>query len=390
MKLSYVLITAILLLTGCAGLPSSGPKSSDIRTEYEQSNGRSFELIPVTTRTLAILKRQTAPTLAQSFGDYAPTPQQTIGVGDGLAITIWEAGQGGLFAPPTISLQGGLAAQSGSRGVTIPEQIVNHEGRITVPFVGTIPVLSRTLFEIQQQIETGLTGKAAQPQVLVTLTRNASNTVTVLGEVVSGARLPLSERGDKLLDVLASAGGIKAPVFETYVQVTRGERTVTQPFQKILHNPQENIYLRSGDLIAITRKPQTFTALGATGRNARVPFEATELSLAEGLAKSGGLIDNLSDARGIYLFRYEKPSLVKTLSPATQAPSQQGWVPVVYQFDLAQAGSYFLAQDFELNDRDIVYVAGARANELQKFLMMLGLITQPILSGAVISDTIQN
>ncbi len=59
---------------------------------------------------------------------------------------------------------------------------------------------------MQALIENELAGKAIQPQVLVSVTKPISQTVTVTGEAVAGARLPLSGHGDRLLDVLASAG----------------------------------------------------------------------------------------------------------------------------------------------------------------------------------------
>ncbi|MCJ2083440.1 hypothetical protein MKK49_19535, partial [Methylobacterium sp. J-090] len=58
--------------------------------------------------------------------------------------------------------------------------------------------------------------------------------VTVSGEAVSGARVPLSGKGDRLLDVVATAGGVKAPVNETFVRLSRGNLTATVPLTTIV------------------------------------------------------------------------------------------------------------------------------------------------------------
>ena len=43
-------------------------------------------------------------------------------------------------------------------------------------------------------------------------------------------------------------------------------------------------------------------------------------------------------------------------------------VPVIYQMDLSQAESFFLASQFMLNDKDLIYVSTAPAREYNKFL----------------------
>ncbi|MGG5901469.1 hypothetical protein ACQ4T2_25650, partial [Escherichia coli] len=78
------------------------------------------------------------------------------------------------------------------------------------------------------------------------------------GEAVAGARLPLSTGGDRLLDVVASAGGVRSPVSETFVRLSRGDRTTTVPMTTLVANPRENIYLRPNDVLTLVRDPQTF------------------------------------------------------------------------------------------------------------------------------------
>ncbi len=92
-----------------------------------------------------------------------------------------------------------------------------------------------------------------------------------MGEVTGGARIPLSVRGDRLLDVIATAGGIKTAVHETTIQLTRDNRTASAPLQALLDDPRENVYARPGDVITVSRETRTFTVLGAAGQNAELP-----------------------------------------------------------------------------------------------------------------------
>ena len=187
----------------------------------------------------------------------------------------------------------------------IPEQIVGRDGGITVPYAGRVQVAGQTARAVQSTIEKALEGKAIQPQVLVNVVHPISDMVSVSGEVTMGARVPLSVKGDRLLDVVAAAGGVRAPVNETYVELSRGGKTWREPLSRIIENPRENIYMRPNDVLTLVREPQTFIAYGATLRDAEIPFEADGISLAQALAKAFGLQDNRSDASGVFVFRYE-------------------------------------------------------------------------------------
>jgi len=237
---------------------------------------------------------------------------------------------------------------------------------------------------VQQQIERALEGKAIQPQVLVNVTRAVGDSVTVGGEVAAGARVPLSVKGDRLLDVLASAGGVRAPVNETFVELSRGSKTSRIPLVTIVNNPRENIYLQPGDTLTLVRDPQKFIANGATGLNAEIPFDADGVSLAEALAKAGGLQDSRSDPRGVFVFRYELESVARELDPASPLVRPGHLTPIVYRLNLADANSLFLEQSFRIANRDLIYVSNSPSTDVQKVFAMIGGGLSTVGSGASI------
>ena len=91
------------------------------------------------------------------------------------------------------------ACSTGSGSVTIPDQVVGADGGISVPFAGRVPVAGRSTVDVQHEIEQRLAQKAIEPQVIVTITKSVTYAATVSGEVVAGARVPLSLNGDRLL-----------------------------------------------------------------------------------------------------------------------------------------------------------------------------------------------
>jgi polysaccharide biosynthesis/export protein len=380
-------LVAALSLTGCSWLPAQGPTAAAISDQAVVDGKQRFDIVEVNDQIVHILQGQPIPSFETLFGQYGAPATPTISVGDTVTVTIWEGGDETLFGSGLVVDQT-TGAANGSRGTTLPAQIVPPDGMITVPFVGRVFVKGRTAAEAQMLIQTLLTGKTASPQVIVTVPQTQHNAVTIAGEVVHGARVPLPPNGARLLDVIATAGGAQAPVYDVYVRLSRNGVTTTIPFQTLVDKPAENVYAWPGDVLTLIRVPHTFDAFGATGRNAQVPFEQEKLDLAQALAKSSGLLDQTADPEGVFLLREEPLPLVRQLDPAGAAQWQQPMVPVVYHFDMEDAKTYFLAQNFPIHNNDIVYVAPAKANTIQKFFGLFGTITGPLITGAAVNNSI--
>ena len=371
------------LLAGCSALPTAGPTAGDIKRQEFENDQLRFALVDIDDNVVTVLNAAPHESFRARFKKYGKPPQAKIGIGDGIVVSIWEAAGGGLFgASPTDHVS------TGSRNVTIPEQVVAQDGAITVPFAGRVRVAGRLPAEVQRAIEQRLAEKAIEPQAIVTVTKSLANSVTVTGEVVTGARVPLSVRGDRLIDLIAAVGGAKSPVYETFVRLSRGGVTATIPMETLVSNPAENIYAQPGDVLTLVRLPQSFTVFGAAGTNALIPFTAERMTLVEALAKAGGLQDLRADPAGVFLFRLEPPITVKALGRPVLATAPGATTPVVYRLNLRNAKSYFLAQRFPIEDKDIIYVANADLNELQKFFALLNTLTGPVISGFVVKSAV--
>ena len=309
----------------------------------------------------------TASSLLGSFGKQRPVSGQAIGVGDYVQVVIWEAAAGGLFSAPVSQQLGG----SGARSAIIPEQVVGPDGAITVPYAGRIQVVGRAPQQVEQAIISSLQGKAVEPQALVTVTKNIANTVTVVGEVTGGARVPLTTRGDRILDVVATAGGTRAPAHETFITLARDGRSVRIPMQAILADPSENVFVRPGDVISVAREQQTFTAAGATGQNALIPFDAMGISLDQAIAKAGGLNDFRADPTGVFVIRYEQAGEYDQLGFARPDRSAMSQVPVIYRVNMRDPAGFFVARRFPVRNKDILFVSNAPSMEFQKTMNVL-------------------
>jgi polysaccharide export outer membrane protein len=386
MKFAAILfIMAGAALGGCSTLPTAGPTTGQVVDQAVKDDQARFDVVDVDNNVVSTLLAQPAESFRNRFRQYGKPPAPTIGIGDAVVVTIWEAAGGGLFGGGTT-----IGVTTGSRSVTIPEQVVARDGAISVPFADRIPVAGQSLLEVQHTIEQRLADKAIEPQVLVVVTRSVTNSATVSGEVVNGARVALSVNGDHLLDLIALAGGAKSPVYETFVRLSRNGVTATIPMEQLVSDPAENIYAWPGDVLTLIHVPQTFSVFGATGQNMQVTFGAEKITLAEALAKAGGLQDLRADPAGVFLFRFEPPAVVGALKASALATGPDGSSPVVYRLDLSDANSYFFAQRFPVEDKDVIYVANARLNELQKFFTLLNTITGPVITGIVVKSSVNS
>ena len=358
-------------LAGCSSIPTSGPSASAVIEQGTNPATQDYQFVDLNESMIDILNRRGRDSFAARFVDHRSSAEPLIGIGDGISVTIWEASSGGLFSAPAISDK----FSSGANSATIPEQIVGRDGAITVPYAGRVQVAGHTTRAVQNVIEKALTGKAIQPQVLVNVVHPISNSVTVGGEAVAAARVPLSVKGDRLLDVIASAGGVKVPVNETYVELARGAATARVPLTRVIGDPRENIFMQANDVLTLVHDPQTFFAVGATGINAELAFNADGITLAQALVKAGGLQDSRSDPQGVFVFRYENPLIARELRPDVQFLGRE--VPVVYRLDLRNPNSFFIEQKFRMANHDLVFVSNAPLVEVEKVIGIFNSVLTP-------------
>jgi polysaccharide export outer membrane protein len=349
------LLLPLLALSACSSFfPTIGPSRGDVDGV---NFGSSWYKSPSTVQIIDIdetlakqmLTRRSQKLFSETLGSVAGEPRK-IAPGDTLEISIWEA------TPQTLFTR---SAALGTQATTLPEQFVDQDGDIMVPFAGRIHVTGMTLRQVQEEIINRLDKKANQPEVLVRMTRNTSSNATVVGDVAVNVRVPLAPGNEHLLDALAAAGGVKQPISKTTIQITRGERVYALPLETIIRDPKQNVSLKAGDIVTALFQPFSFTTLGATGKNDEINF------------------DSRSNAKGVFIFRMEPQNTMEwPRQPVYTTP--QGKVPVVYRINMKDPRSLFLIQDFWMENRDILYVSNAPVNEVQKFLNVLFSVAFPL------------
>lgn len=357
-----------LALAGCGTItPSSGPQGDDIKSQYTES-GPQYSLVALNPEVIAVLHKFEPKGLAGAFTDRRPPASIVFGIGDVVSVTIFEAAAGGLFIPAEAGVRPG-------NYVTIPDQAVDNDGFITVPYAGQIKAAGRTAVEIQRSIIERIGNRAIEPQAVVAMSSQRTQLISVLGEVNSPARYPASAAGaeDRVLDAITRAGGIKGQGFETWVMLERQGKRATVPFENLVMSPQNNIYVRPGDRVYVYREQQKFMAFGASGQSGEFNFDAWRINLGEAVGKAGGLLDSQADPGAIFLYRREPRDVAIALG-IDVSQYQTETIPVVFSINFKDPGGFFLATKVVMKNQDIIYVSNAKSVEATKVLQFLRVI----------------
>jgi polysaccharide biosynthesis/export protein len=370
-----VLIGIAVGASGCWQLPTSGPAASDVRAEQpERPELLPYALVKVTPEVGQILA-EFSPRLASSPGEditsRGPSPTDIrFGIGDVVSVTVFEAAAGGLFIPIEAGVRPG-------NFITLPNQNVDSAGNISVPYAGAIRAKGRTPAEVQTAIVDALKNRAIEPQVVVALVEQRTSLISVLGEVNTPVRYPANAAGEHILDAITRAGGPKGQGYDTWVMLERTGHRTTIPFGQLVYEPSNNIFVKPNDTVYVYREPQTFVAFGASGAQGQFNFEAWRISLAEGVAKAGGLNDSAADPGSVFLYRGETREAAQRLG-VDLARFPGSVIPVIYNVSFRDPAGYFLATKFQMRNKDVVYVSNAEGVEAAKAMQYMRLITATV------------
>jgi polysaccharide biosynthesis/export protein len=344
-------------------MPASGPQSFNVTgISAGEPVSLPYALVKLEPETLKILG-QARPRLSTAFANRAPPRAFRFGIGDTVSVTIFEAAAGGLFIPAEAGVRPG-------NFVTIPNQAVDNNGNISVPYAGTIRARGRTPTEVQQAIVDALRNRAIEPQAVVSLVDQRASLISVLGDVRAAGRFPASASGERVLDAITRAGGPSAQGYDTWVTLERQGHRASVPFGALVYEHANNIFVHPNDTIYLYSEPQTYVAFGAAGTQGQYRFDAWRVSLAEAVGKHGGLNDSLADPGNVFLYRGETRQIAESLG-VDCSKFQGPIIPIIYHVNFRDPSGYFLAQAFEMRNKDVIYTSNAVAVETTKFLNFL-------------------
>ena len=294
-----------------------------------------------------------------------------IGTGDVLQITVWDH-------PELVAALGaqspGTAANNARTSEPMPGFTVDERGYVRFPYAGAVQVAGLTASEAQERLVAALSKPSAfrNPEVTVRVASYRAKQVYVVGQVRQPGVVPIDDVRMTLFEAVNRAGGFSDTADQSRMVLVRGgvSYPVNLPRMLALGENPARIVLEPGDLLRVV--PRTENGVYVMGEVARpttaVPLASGELTLADALSQAGSINSASADAAQLYVIR----------------GAQRG-VPKVFHLNARSPVAMVLANQFELEPHDVVYVDG---NALVRFSRVLSLLLPAInagLTGAVLT-----
>ena len=374
-RLSKYAVTPLLLLSlsiwisGCSVMPAFGPSSDTIvnaaqnNSSYRDQHHQHMHAALTTPFQLVDVSSATLPTVKQTVNELFSAPflnqdflleNQKVIPGDTLVIRIWEGANDGLFA-------------SGGQRETVLTLTVSNSGNIDIPYAGNIDVVNLSAHQVREELLRRYKGQAIDPEINVHIQETTSRDVSVLGAVANPGRIRAPAQGIRLHDLIALAGSILHPPWETIIKISRSNHSSTLSMTRVFDQPRNNIVILPGDILYIDHTPRQFAMYGAISKPGNITINKPSPNLSELLAESGGLVDLQADANSVFIFRmnHRKDHAEKKM-------------PMAYRLDFSRPDAFLLAGQFTVLPSDVVYIATAGASEFRKFITTL---LSPFLGG---------
>ena len=338
----YICIAlCVFALTACTVIPGSHINHGQLPQTQELTAKLDVNLFPISAKLVNQLRKQAKKehvTVLSTSAGYL----YRVGVGDVLTIVVWEH--------PKLTNPLGLTGGAGESG-----NVVRADGTIYFPYAGNLTVAGLTVNEIRQKLTDKLNNYIETPQVDVRIAQYNSQHVLITGGVGQPAVLPIKNTPLHVLEALNLAGDILPTADIHNVTLNRGGKEYPIPLYALLYQgeSQYNVLLQHGDVVHVDNGAQNQVyLLGEVNQPQSIVMPHQPLSLTSALAQVNGLNKDKADASAIYVIRRAK------------SDEQVN----IYHLDMQQAYQLILANQFELQSQDIVYVSAAPISRWNRVL----------------------
>lgn len=360
---------ALMAGPACSIMPGSHIKHSDAKSTWFNGDNTQAEaessplhseqvrIKPVNGLTGLPQVHELAPELAENL-DSEGMYEYIVGPGDVLNVTVWDH--------PELTIPAG-----GERKPSDAGNWIHSDGTIFYPYVGVVKVAGLNLREIRTMLTRRLSRYIEEPQVDVSVAAFRSQKVYVSGGVNQPGAYPLTNVPLRLLDVINEAGGVGEMGDWRNVILTRENKEYRLSLKEIYEKGDKrfNILLKADDVVHVSRsEDQKVFVMGEVNNPASLSMGRNGLSLAEALAESGGINEMQANATGIFVMRRAEEDGERYID--------------LYQLNAKDATAFVLADEFSLQERDIIYVTAAPMARWNRVISQIMPTVQAVYYGA--------
>lgn len=300
------------------------------------------DVTPITLDLVRELRTKIKPSNEHVEELYAPAQPYRIGPGDIISIVVWDHPEL-VFPTQTYSPAASFEVPASTGGSNLPGYVVSAQGDIQFPYAGTLKVAGKTANQVRDETARILSRVVRDPQMTVRVLGFRSQRVYVDGEVRTPGMLAIDDAPMTLVEAINRAGGVLNQTGDnSRVRVTRGERSWYVNIPELLSRGKDpaRIMLRSGDIVRVEqREDNKIFVTGEVARPSSLLMRNGRMTLNEALGDAGGVNPGTANAEQIFVIRKD-----------------QGGAPKVYHLDGTTPAALAIAEGFELEPKDVVYV----------------------------------
>jgi polysaccharide export outer membrane protein len=311
----------------------------------EVPGGEVVRVAEITTDLLRSIDQTREENVRQITKEFAvEKAQYLIGPGDVIQVTVWDH--------PELTIPAGSFRDSASSG-----QQIGEDGYLYYPYVGLVKAAGMNIAALRDLLTDKLGKYIQDPQLDVRVVDYRSKRIYVVGEVNQPGILPIDDQPLTIADAISLSGGLTENAYKSGVNVSR-DGVVHEIDLKALYDfadSSQNLMLKHGDIVnVLDRSQQKVFVMGEVRTPGSVEIVNGELSLAGALGEVGGVNQLSADSGAIYVIR-----------------NVEADKPEIFHLDARYATGMLLAERFDLQAQDIVFVDAAGISQWNRVISQL-------------------
>lgn len=340
------LSTSALLLQACMFSPGMHMDTDRLIAE-DSVEASLVEMVQITPKL--IVQNQSVDTrlqIPQELLDYEPENYR-IGPNDALFITVWDH--------PELTAPGGAQQTNVANA-----RVVRDDGTLFYPFIGSVKVAGLTLEELRKIITDKLARYIESPQVDINVMEYNSQKIIVSGAFNSPGSLQVNAQQLTLTQAVGQAGIDTNRADLSKLILIREGRSYTLDYDRLTSNESNigRVYLRPGDKLHLSlNDSRKIFVMGEVPRPSALAYSTSRMTLSEVLATVGGPSPISASGREVYVIRG-----VEDLE--TQKAT-------IFQLNAQSPSAFILADQFEMEPQDVVFVGAAGITRWNRFISQL-------------------
>lgn len=356
---ALAILAAAFVLSACALAPGMRMQADTGQGTGSEDAAPAGALTPITSELILQQRHALPDEVGEGIKSLFGTGKAyRIGRNDIVNIVVWGHPELGLTPATSNRSMGSTTQADVGNGYN-----VNPDGTIQFPFIGPIKIAGLTENEARELLTQRLSKFVHDPQVTVRVQAYRNGRIYVDGEVRVPGLQTLDDIPMTLPEAINRAGGFSPEADRSSLELTRDEQTIQINMPLLTRqgvNPNR-ILLASGDLLRVRNEDETQVfVMGEVWTPRALPLHDGRLSLTEALGEVGGPDPWTSNPGQIYVVR--------------KLPHELGGdnaLPEIYHLDASSPTAFVLANDFQLQPRDVVYVDPAPVVRWNRFVSNL-------------------